>query len=566
MNASGQQFGIQKVSYSRLAMPALGICLAFVPALSSGDVVYLKNGQQQAGVILQGGPGQAQVTIKTTGGEIAIPQERIARIEQEPPAKSYARLADAFLESGQLGVALENYRRAAELAPDDQEIRSKLQRAEASQSQAADVAKQAEDVRVEQVIARSRELAQERKFDEALAALKGIEPDAQSPLRGAYEKALANLYYLWGVDRADRQDVGGATEKLQTALRLNPQLEQARQALVGVFQGDPTKLRETAEYYSGSSEPADQIKAADAYYKLREYDKALPIYLKYVSDPQLASEIMLERIKFIYSWMHEQYARAGDYRKALETYQQLLQFAPDADPTPLARYEYMIRRSNTDMNDPAARLELAKFAEESGLITTAREEYANILTMDPDNAGALEALKKYATSELQDAQDFFNQQQYMLAQSKAQEVIRNYTRFEDVVRAAQELYTKAQVEQQKVAVNKQKQAVALALRGDDYYNQAMSYYSSYVSTNINRSNLVFFPREEAAKFFRQAIYAYQLALSMDPSLGDPTSYNLYFKIADAQSKLARIGNRIAPRLPRRDMDRIQRGQNTQGAR
>jgi hypothetical protein len=134
------------------------------------------------------------------------------------------------------------------------------------------------------------------------------------------------------------------------------------------------------------------------------------------------------------------------------------------------------------------------------------------------------------------------------------------------VRDAQQVQTRAALEQQKVQKTKQQQAVALALRGDDYYAQAMSYFSSYLSTEINRNARVFSAREEAAKYFRQALYAWQVALATDPSLGDPTSYNLNFKIADATDKYIRIANRNPPPMPLRDEDRIQRGQNVQGSR
>jgi tetratricopeptide (TPR) repeat protein len=226
----------------------------------------------------------------------------------------------------------------------------------------------------------------------------------------------------------------------------------------------------------------------------------------------------------------------------------------------------MIKRAATDMNDPNSRVELAKFAEDWGLISTAKQEYANILAIAPTNQAALEGMKRYAQNDLNDARGFFDLAQYGLAMQKASEVLKEYSLYPDIVKEAQALVAKAQVEEQKVQKDKKQQAVALALRGDDYYNQGMSYFSSYVSTNIRESARVFSARDEAAKYFRQAITAWQYAIQLDPSLGEQTSYNLRFKIADANQKYVVMANRNPPRLPLRDLNRITRGQNVQGSK
>ena len=94
----------------------------------------------------------------------------------------------------------------------------------------------------------------------------------------------------------------------------------------------------------------------------------------------------------------------GDYEKAYDIYRQFLEFSPNEDQVPLARYEYMIRRSKTDQNDPNARAQLARFAEERGLIETARQEYLNVLLIAPKNSTANEAMRRFAAVDLQDAE------------------------------------------------------------------------------------------------------------------------------------------------------------------
>lgn len=534
--------------------------------VAPADVVYLRNGQKQVGVITQGGPNQPRVTIRTISGELTIPADRISRIEQEPAAVSYAKLGDQYLDAKRAQDAIEAYKKGLEADPNNADLQSKMQQAQGHVADAAEAAKQSADVKVQQVIDNSAELIKAKKFQEAYDALHAVEPAADSPASPAFKRAMSDLYYLWGVDRGDRQDTAGAAEKFQMALRYDPENPKAKQGMVVTFTGDPTKLKEMSEYYIKSDKPEDQVKAADAYFKLHEYEKAMPIYLKYVADPNLGSDIMRDRLKIIFQNLHEEYARQGDYPKALQTYLNYLQFAPDADQTPVARYQYMIKRQETNVNDPTSRAALAKFAEELGLTKTAKDEYVAVLTLDPKNADALAGLKRFATSDLQDAQDYFNQGQYVLAQQQAASVAGSYSQFADIVRQAQELQTRAALEQQKAQKSQQQQAVALALRGDDYYNQAMSYFSSYVSTDVQRNTTVFFPRDEAAKYFRQAIYAWQTALQMDPSLGDPTTYNLNFKISDAYAKYIKIANRNPPPMPQRDLNRIGRGSTLQGSK
>ena len=102
----------------------------------------------------------------------------------------------------------------------------------------------------------------------------------------------------------------------------------------------------------------------------------------------------------------------------------------------------------------------------------------------------------------------------------------------------------------KVGEKKKQEARALAERGDNYYNMAMGYSTSYVSDELDKSRRIFSPRNEAAKYLNQAIFAWKTALQLDPSLGDPTSYNLTFKIQDATNKYSAIANRTAPRIRR----------------
>ncbi|MBX7246756.1 MAG: hypothetical protein K1X53_14765 [Candidatus Sumerlaeaceae bacterium] len=537
------------------ALAVLSLALV-VPA--TADVITLSDGSKQMGLITENQPDAPTVKLRSSSGEIAIPRRKIARIDQEPKARSLMEIGDQFMAAGKAPEAMEQYKQSAALDKQNAEIAGKMRQAEAALGKQQELQTQKAASQTEEGMKKAVALAQQKKFDEAADLLKKLEPAANSPKLDDYRRLCSEFYTMWGTDRADHQDSAGAVEKFQVALRFAPDNDVAREQLTKVFDGDPTKLNEIANYYKDATKPEDRLKLAEALFKLKHYDLALPIYLELTTDPANSNQVTQDRIRLMFDMLHRQYATQGDYQKALATYQKFLEYSPKEDPTPIARYEYMIQASKTDQANPDARAALAKYAEERGLVSTAKKEYATILQAYPNNAAAKAGLMRYATAEMQEAVQLFTETQYLLAISKAQEVARDYAQFPEIVKQADELQTKASVEQQKVAKNKQEQATALAQRGDDYYNQALSYISYYTSSDRDTSKRVFSPKTEAIKYLQRALMAWKQALQIDPSLGAPTSYDLNSKIADATGKYAVLTNPNPPRLPFRDLNRSSR--------
>ena len=257
------------------------------------------------------------------------------------------------------------------------------------------------------------------------------------------------------------------------------------------------------------------MKGAEALFKLQKYEEALPVFAKYMGDANLNRQFSItERMTSALDTLHSQAASKGDYRKALDYFTMYMQVKPDADATPYSKYMYMIKRSETDMNNPDSRLQLALFAEQLGLIPTAKEEYRNILSLDAQSTGALAALRRFADSDVADAREFLTSGQYTLAVNMAQGVATQYPMYPDLVALANQIQAQAQVEAQKASQNTKAEARALAERGDNYYQQAMSYLGAYVSTETDPAKRIFSPRNEAAKFLGQAIFAWKTALQM----------------------------------------------------
>lgn len=530
------------------------------------DVLVLTDGKRLTGVITKNNPGEPTVTIKSSQGEVAIPRTKISSVQEEPKAVGYGHIAEQYVQSGNFAKASEALEEGLKLDPQNADLLAKKERIGAGLQQKSEVAQKQADADVERAMSRSRDLAKQHKFQDAVDTLRSVDPGPDSALSTKYRSTASDIYAQWGAMRADAQDLPGAIERLQTALKLNPSNEFARNQLVKAFEGDPTKLDEILEHYKDSTVPEDQIKYAEALFKKRDYENALPIFLKYSSDPKYGDPVMQDRIRLMFDMLHRQYADRGEFEKAYDVYANFLQFSPNEDTSPLTRYEFMIRRGRTNPQDMAARAELAKFAEDSGMPDTALEEYENILKQEATNALALAGLKRFADKDLTQARDFYGEAQYVLAQQKSKEVARRYTRFPDIVQAAEELDAKAEIEAAKVRQTMQQQAVALALRGDDYYNQAMAYLGAFTSTERDRTVRVFSPKTEAIKNLERALYAWRQALQLDQSLGAPTSYDLNRKIADAHAKYVVLANPNPPRMPSRDLNRMSRGSDSQGSK
>jgi tetratricopeptide (TPR) repeat protein len=437
------------------------------------------------GVIVKQKTDASRVTLRTTGGEITFPRNKVTRIEEQTPAVSYGALGDEFLKTGNFDKAIETYGLGLEFDPENIDLKQKIQQARGGVSSQNAEAQAALDDRARRVVDQALQQARSGSFNNAYSTLRSIEPSETSPLRTEYNKALVQIYMLWGQSMLDRQDTGGAAEKFNQVLKLDPENARAKELLIRTFEGDPTKLQETAQFYLQSSSPDEQLKGAEALYKLQQYEQALPIYLKYMSDTDLSTRYNItQRLQYILDTLHQQYASRGDYRKALQYFTTFMQVKPDADPMPYSKYLYMIKRAETDMNNPDSRLELATFAEELGLIPTAKEEYKSILSMDEKSSGALAALRRYAESDLLDAREFMAQGQHTLAAQRAQALVTEYPMYPDLIAQANQVQAAAKVEAQKIAQNTKAEARALAERGDNYYQQAMQYLGAYVSTHL----------------------------------------------------------------------------------
>jgi tetratricopeptide (TPR) repeat protein len=463
----------------------------------------------------------------------------------DSPAQGHIKLGDQFLEARQFQKAYDEYGKALELEPNDSQTSTKLSLAETGLAEEKLNRAAQEADRQRRTIAEARNLLAKKQFEQASELLKPIALAGANMSSGA-RSVLVDLNIAWAKDRLDRQDPGGASDKLQAALRLDPANEVGLDLLTKAWEGDPGKIDEVIEALKASKRPEDRVRLADAYFRKRDYESALPIYQELLVDPATANEGTKERLRLLYDLLHRRFAERGDFAKALDTYRAFLEFSPTEDPVPYYRYEYMVMKSQTAADDIQGRVKLATYAEQVGMVEVSRQEFQNLYKASPQTSSVLEGLMRFANADLTQAGDFFNSGQYMMASVQAQKVVTSYPMFPPLTRQAGELAARAQVEQRRVAKENEQNAERLAQRGDQYFQQAQGYMEMYISTDRNQQLRVINPRWEAVKSFDMAISTWQEALRIDPSLGGISSFDLNRKIADAQTKRASLSNTRAP--------------------
>ncbi|MBX7247276.1 MAG: tetratricopeptide repeat protein [Candidatus Sumerlaeaceae bacterium] len=540
----------KRFTWGRLA----GTCaLLAVAAMGAADTITTTDGKVLEGSIDKMTLKQQLVTIRTSSGSLSIPQGKIAKIVQESEATNSLRVADQHLALGKYQDAANEYRKALQADPSLAAAKEGLAKAEAALNQLATDQQEADKAGSLETLKKVKELISEKKFTEAINLLRGSKLSSDPTVQKEYQELVADGSHLYAVYLVDKQDPARAVEMLQLSLKLNPDNEDARKLLVELWGNDPTKLDKVAAELKKSKSPKDQLKLADTYFRQKKYEDALRIYVKYSGNPaDLPAEIS-DRIRRTFELVQSEFAMRSDWDKAIATYELYMNFNPEADPVPLARYQCKKQAAATDMSDADAVAMLGHFVQEHGFADHARKIYAKALELNPNQAVAKEGLQRLADAQLAQLSALVQDGQYTLVSIAANDIVRDYAALPDVVKSAQNIQATGAKMQAKEVADKGKQAQAWGRRGDEYYSQAQSYIGYMTSSDVNKNVRVFSPKQEAVKYLGMAIQAWQSALQLDPSLGDPISMDLNNKLAQANGLYTQLTWSKPPYMPRYEM-------------
>ncbi len=533
----------------------LFMCLLLLANLAKTDVVILKNGDRLEGIVETISNEPESILFRNSSGTIKIQRTKIYQIINEPLAISHLKIGNQFLQNEEFESALSEFQLALELDPQLTEASDRINYTRDLLKNKQAEADQLRLHQIERLIAAAEKSQQEMDFEKSLRQLD--EAESLSPLerqqREIKQVRVQTLLEL-GKQQMDRFNERAASVTFQKVLELDPVNEAAQKLLLQIWEKDPTRLNDVIATYEKllSAKPQDKtivLKLANAYYDKQDFIQALNYYEKLLGESGQAKELSQTRIRQILTRLYTEAAQKGNYADALNYYKKFLEIFPSEDQTPLYIYEYADRKQKIAPSEFDARLELVEFCQKNNLNEYAEKELIEILKLDPQNRRALEEISQYAAKAYEEAEFFFNNREYSLAIESAQKILDKYPWIVTIVQKSNELIERANNELRRVQRQKEAEARVLASRGTEYYQRAQDFINSMRSTERRNNVRIVSDREEAKKFLRRAIMAWEKALELDPSLGDVTGEDLKNKLNDAKHLLGVLENPVPMPFP-----------------
>lgn len=533
------------------------ICLGIFFSPVTADIVVLKNGERLEG-LAESIPGEADsILFRSSGGSIKIKREKIREIISEPATLGHLKIGDQYLRVGDFDSALAEYKEALELDPEFKEAGQRIKLVEDLLKGKEVEAEQKRLQEISRLVKEAEELEKSWEFEQVLSKLEGAEglKPTEQQLQQIKKIKISALLGL-GQLQLDRFNESGAAESFQEVLELEPTNELAQKLLLQVWERDPSRLNEIISAYQKilAANPEDKAtiyKLANAYYDKKEWEKALNNYEKLIGEQAFSQEFIKTRLRQLLTSLHIGAAQAENYAEALRYYKKLLELLPGEDPLPLYIYEYAGRRQKISADDINALLELADYCRQNNLQEYAEKGYNEVLTREPENKKALEGLGFYASKLYEEAEYFYNNKQYFLAIKTAQKILDTYPRVVRVIEKASELIERSNNELRRLQRQKEAEAKELAQIGNEYFQRAEQFINSMRSLERRDNVRIFSDREEAKKYLRRAILAWEKALELDPELGELSTGDLRNKLNDAYQRLTVLERPVPMYFPLR---------------
>lgn len=561
-----QRSGCELMSMSLINITYAAVLLfLFAPCHLMADVLQMANGDRVVGVVVEDEPSKPSFIFRTVRGLLTLQRNKVVTWEHESEAKGWIQMGDEYSRSNRPQAALEAYKKSAELEPGNSEAKSRVWEAQARLNDAAAKDAQTSNVKQENdvvdtsgtlnprqvmdLLSLAQTAAASNRYSDAVKYLDKVNPASAAGAGQEFAQGAAAIYVNWGRERSDHQDVNTAIDLLKKALYFDPNNAQATALLKKVMEFESGRLGEMEDLYKNDMTPNGRLKYGEALFRGKKFTEALPVFLEICNDPDRVTPSVKSRVRTIYETMHQEAAERGDWQQALAVYNQFLVFDPMQPKSVLYKYEYMIRRSTTDMSNPQARVALAKYAESKGMLDTAKQEYTSILEMQETNEDARKGLLAYAGRDLREVQNSLAAGDTAKAREKANMITMDYPMFPEVVQAAQSVLITAQVNERQAVSDKSGQAKSLVSQGDQYYNTAIQILMSAGVDRRDNNNRIFSTKQEGVKNLNLAINYWSQALRLDPGLGAPANGNLRARINDAQRRVNSLTSTAPAKLP-----------------
>jgi tetratricopeptide (TPR) repeat protein len=543
-------FRTLKAITTGMSTPALLLAAAMIWAPSGSaraDIIKFVDGSEIKGLTrdLPSSPDQLEYT--GARGTLRIQRSRIASVIKETPAQGWIHIGSEHLTKEQLPDALAAFKQALDLEPDNAAARGLIDQAQAAIAERDRMSRQDALKQIDEMAAQARKQVAEKNFEQAEKlyqdANKLVPSDEQ---KMALVTAISDMYYQWGQDRLDRLDPNGAEARFNLAVEASRENTAAINELLKLWEGRVDKREQAANIYETILERHPENselrkKLGDLYGQMGRTEDMVHHYLElYKQSDQWVNTPMERQLIEGLDKLHNQYAREKEYDKAIKTYELLATLDPTTDATAVIYYQYLKQANQVKPDDLKGRLALAQFAEQNGLDQEALDKYRGLLGEDATRQAALAGLSRYAARHLSMAQTSFNNRNFSLARTLADQVRKDFPQVPEAVETASEIIGKSQAEEareQRLMADRAKDMLTAA---NEYYAQANQHFNNLFSTERRNNPLLMSDRQEAKRYYTLAISAYQQVLQLNPSLArDPTSL-VVVRLNESRTRLASL--------------------------
>lgn len=540
----------------RRLLTATLVCSLAIPTAALADILVLNDGTRLEGRVETLPSTQERVAFISGAGRVEFPTSRVREIIEEADEVDWTRIGEQFLDRRNYTSALEHFQKALEANADHEPAREGLEAAQSAIDSQQEERNRELRARLSRELESVPELISLEKFREAEAILdKVLTAETTEEQRLAARRLTRDLFLAWGFSRYDRLDRRGAEEKYQRVLEMDPENEQAREALLQIWRDDPSKRAEVLKAYQAKlEEEPNNLEynriVGELLYEFQRYEEAIPHLTKVSSAPAYRGRGYDRRLVNAYEETINKLTDSGEIDAAIGRYRELIQVRPNTDTTNLTMLEYRRDRQKLAEDDWDGRALLINRLLEVGLTRTAEEEAELILRYDPENEVATGILRDMAEEHVGRIQQTFNDRQYRVAINMGDRFMRTNQRFPELRTQVEEIMNKAQIQAERDARANREIARDVAQRGVDAYNDALRNVELMQRTDIRAGSAQTVSyKQRATELARRSIEYMETALNMDPSLGELTSMDLNTSLRDARALHRSLTERPRP-LPR----------------
>jgi tetratricopeptide (TPR) repeat protein len=537
---------------------------------AQGDVVVFKDGERQEGIVTPA-PGESDaILFQQISGQVKISRSRIESIIEEPDEVDLRKVGDLYFTAKRYDNALDFYKKAAAINPDDKLINERVQNAQSEIEAPAQAKRAAEQAKLDKTQDEIDAKIKAKNFEVAdVLALKVVESNPSDKQKERLTEQKKRILKGWGMERLDKMQEDEAAKRFEQYLELDPSDKEVYDALIRIWGKRPEKAEQVMAAYEVELKlnPDDQetrkklaLKYDDQIRFLRRNitkdstpeeilavdEKTIQMQMRAARELEIlcqneqyktpaVEKSLVQALQALWNWEKEH----GTYESKVAAYKRLQQYDPQAGEAELHILDYREKVAKLDPKNVEARTSLTLTLFQQGVADLARVEFEAIKKEHPDHPSVKRVWKAYAADDVRRVQSLFGQNKFDEAMAEAQASIRRYPEFRDVQEECQRIANMAQVEKAKLV--KQEKDVALKYKdlGDQYFTQAEQYLTNLSNQELVQTR-VRSESNEAIRYFRMAVMQYDQALLRAASLDEVERQAVTERRQTAINRLAKL--------------------------